>query len=176
MKPWVEEGNRPLKFLHCFLLGEGRRNLPSKQLQGTGENLETSSLSANGASYPFLSAVGILGMHHWPVALRRRVGKKMSHGLTPGTNDRCQDFSAQLFCTADATAESENGSTADSRRANARQGKETRKRAAESRKWKEHNQRQKGAWRQYEESKRRPAYDGSYSLCTADNSQTTADS
>jgi hypothetical protein len=33
----------------------------------------------------------------------------------------------------------------------------------------------KGTWRQYEESKYRPAY-GSYSLCTADNSQTTADS
>jgi hypothetical protein len=54
--------------------------------------------------------------------------------------------------------------------------RQTRKRAAESQKWKEHNQRQKGAWRQYEESKHRPAYDGSYSLCTADESQATADS
>jgi hypothetical protein len=54
--------------------------------------------------------------------------------------------------------------------------RQTRKRAAESQKWKEHNQRQKGVWRQYEESKHRPAYNGSYSLCTADKSQATADS
>ena len=54
--------------------------------------------------------------------------------------------------------------------------RQTRKQVAESQKWKEHNQRQKGAWRQYEESKHRPANDGSYSLCTADKSQATADS
>uniref|UniRef100_A0A2N9ERP7 Integrase catalytic domain-containing protein n=1 Tax=Fagus sylvatica TaxID=28930 RepID=A0A2N9ERP7_FAGSY len=76
--------------------------------------------------------------------------------LTPGANDRCQDFSAQQ------TRERSNGRLA--RRAKLQP--KTRKRAAESQKWKEHNQRQKGAWRQYEESKRRPAYDGSYSLCT----------
>ena len=50
------------------------------------------------------------------------------------------------------------------------------KQAAKSQKWKEHNQRQKGTWRQYGGSKHRLAYDGSYSLCTADESQATADS
>jgi hypothetical protein len=50
------------------------------------------------------------------------------------------------------------------------------KQTVESLKRKNHNQRQKGARRQSEESKHRSAYDGSCSLCTADKSQTTADS
>ena len=50
------------------------------------------------------------------------------------------------------------------------------KQTAESLKRKNHNQRQKGTWRQYEERKHRPAYDGSYSFCTTDESQATADS
>ena len=50
------------------------------------------------------------------------------------------------------------------------------KQTAESLKRKNHNQRQNGTWRQYEERKHRPTYDGSYSFCTADESQVTADS
>uniref|UniRef100_A0A2N9IHQ7 Integrase catalytic domain-containing protein n=1 Tax=Fagus sylvatica TaxID=28930 RepID=A0A2N9IHQ7_FAGSY len=65
----------------------------------------------------------------------------------------------RLFCTAD---EGKGHSRLEDGQPNHRNGKNTTKG-------------RKGTWKRYEGSKYRPAY-GPYSLCTADNSQTTADS
>ena len=106
--------------------------------------------------------------------------------FTPDVNDRCQAFSAQQ------TREINNGRLTRREKFQPRVKRQPEenvnedschpssaadeKQTAESQKWKNHNQRQKGTWRQYEERKHKPTYDGSYSLYTTDKSQATADS
>jgi hypothetical protein len=79
--------------------------------------------------------------------------------FTVPSDGRLIPTSPRLFCTADEGKE--HGRLEDGQ-PNHRNGKNTAKG-------------RKGTWKQYEGGKYRPAY-GPYSLRTADNSQTTADS